>query len=403
MAITARSAGKINHVPAGAGAIVAELAATGPMSRQDILSSSGLARATVLQRLNKLFSAGLIEEADRRVSGRGRPTQLIDLNRQCALTLVADLGEHHFRLAITDLQPQILIEQVVQFDIFAAPYVTLESMASTWLGMLEEIGRDKREVLGICIGLPAPVDFEAGRPAGPSIIKAWEDVPVRDWMSQHLGIPTYVENDVNLLTLAETRGAGRDAGHFFYVKAGTGIGSGIVAQGVVYRGYKGVAGDIGHIQFMSDDAPLCRCGKRGCVEARAGGWAIARDLRALGIAAQDASDVLALFRSGEPQAIRLVRQAGLVLGEVIADAVSFLNPEVIAIGGTLAGAGEDLLAGIRDVVYSRVLPIATMGLKIVAVDHSPHTALTGAAILVSEMELGPLRAEATVQRLTRTG
>jgi len=226
---------------------------------------------------------------------------------------------------------------------------------------------------------------------------------VRDWMAEHLGIPAYVENDVNLLTLAETRRSGRDAGHFFYVKAGTGIGSGIVSQGVLYRGYNGVAGDIGHIQFMSEDAPVCRCGKRGCVEARAGGWAIARDLRVLGIMAQDAGDVLRLHRKGEPEAIRLVREAGLVLGEVVADAVSFLNPEVIAIGGTLAGTGDDLLAGVREVVYSRVLPIATRGLKIVAVDHSPHAALIGAAILVSEMELGPTKAEATVQRLTRVG
>lgn len=401
MSFNGRSGGIINHVPAGPGAIVAELAAKGPMSRQEILSSSGLARATVVQRLTKLFTGGLILETERVVSGRGRPTHLIDINKQFAVTFAADLGEHHFRLAITDLHPRILIEQVVPFDIAADPYATLETMSSLWLEMLGQIGRKEHEVLGACIGLPAPVDFDAGRPAGPSIIRAWEEAPVRDWMTELLGLPAYVENDVNLLTLAETRGSGKNAGHFFYVKAGTGIGSGIVSQGVLYRGYNGVAGDIGHIQFTSHDAPLCRCGKRGCVEARAAGWAIARDLREVGLAAQDANDVLRLLRSGNPDALRLVRKAGLVLGEVIADAVSFLNPEVIAIGGTLAGAGEELLSGIREVVNSRVLPIATRGLEIVAVEHSPHAALIGAAILVTEMELGPGRAEATVERLMR--
>ncbi len=101
-----------------------------------------------------------------------------------------------------------------------------------------------------------------------------------------------------------------------------------------------------------------------------------------------------------PQAVALVKEAGVVLGEVIADAISILNPDRIAIGGTLSAAGDLLLDGLREAVMRRALPIATDDLSIVAVEHSPQLGLIGAAILVRELELSPARADATVRRLS---
>jgi predicted NBD/HSP70 family sugar kinase len=387
------------RVPAGSGAIVAEIAGRGALSRQTILQSSGLARATVVDRLDKLFRAGILIESSRVVTGPGRPTTLLDLSNDCAIILAADVGETFIRLAVADVKPQLLVEEVIEHHRDWDPRSTLEVIALGFEALILRIGCTKREILGVCIGLPAPVDFAAGTAAGPSVIPQWEGLPVRDWLTDRLGVPAYVENDVNLLTLAEKQRTGRDSDHFFFVKVGTGIGSGIMSGGILYRGHKGVAGDIGHIQLGAPALHRCRCGKIGCVESRASGWAIARDLRTAGLDAQNAVDVLRLIRSADPSAIQGIVNAGEVLGEVIADAVSILNPDTIAIGGTLAGAGEYLLSGLRAAVFKRTLPIANAELNIVQVDHQPQLGLIGAALLVRGMEFAPTRVEATIQRL----
>jgi predicted NBD/HSP70 family sugar kinase len=193
-----------------------------------------------------------------------------------------------------------------------------------------------------------------------------------------------------------------DVGQFLFIKAGTGIGSGIITDGRIYRGAQGAAGDIGHIQFASANPPLCRCGKLGCVEARAAGWALARDLRAQGFKAQNARDVIDLVRINQPEAIERVRAAGRVLGEVAADIVSVLNPAVIVIGGTLAEAGEHLLSGVRELVYQRSLPLATRKLQIAPARSDPGVGLLlGAAQLVIESQMAPAAIEQTIARHQR--
>jgi predicted NBD/HSP70 family sugar kinase len=154
-----------------------------------------------------------------------------------------------------------------------------------------------------------------------------------------------------------------------------------VSGGKIFRGAQGAAGDIGHIQFESANAPLCRCGKLGCVEARAAGWAIARDLTKKGLQADNARDVVDLVTRQNPEALMLLRNAGRVIGEVASDVVSILNPSLIVVGGTLAKGGEFLLSGIRELVYQRCLPLATRELQIVLAYPHKDSALFGAAYL----------------------
>lgn len=158
-------------------------------------------------------------------------------------------------------------------------------------------------------------------------------------------------------------------------------------RGRLYRGAQGAAGDIGHIQFAREPAPFCRCGKIGCVEARAAGWAIARELRREGVEAHTARDVTRLVELGQPLAIHLVRESGRILGEVMTSLVSILNPQMIVIGGTLAIANDHLLAGIRELVYKRSLPLATRELELVISPPDPDAGIIGAAILVVEEQM----------------
>ena len=217
----------------------------------------------------------------------------------------------------------------------------------------------------------------------------WDEFDICGWLSARLDVAAVADNDVNLLATCEHRLHWPDVDHLFFVKVGTGIGSGIIAGGSIYRGASGAAGDIGHIQLGSGDGPLCRCGKLGCVEARAAGWAIGRDLRAIGIDARSARDVVRLVAENRPEAIKLVRESGRVVGEAISDAVSVLNPNVIVVGGTMAANKDHLLSGIRELVYQRCLPLATRELQITLARIDERGGLLGAAQLVIDERMKP--------------
>lgn len=392
-------------LPPGSGAVLSLIASGSARSRSSLAEASGLSRSTIAERLAALFSAGFVEESAEALPSGGRPARVLRLNKNFGIVLVANVGEDHVRLAVTDLEPDIIAESVGALDVRSGPETILAWIAKEFGALLEKVGRSKPQVLGICLGLPAPVDYDAARILGPSVMLGWDDFDIRGWMSAHFAAPVLVENDVNLMTLSEFRRFWPDVGQFLFIKAGTGIGSGIITDGRIYRGAQGAAGDIGHIQFSSVDPPLCRCGKLGCVEARAAGWALARDLRTYGFKAQNARDVIDLVRINQPEAIQLVRAAGRVLGEVTADVVSVLNPAVIVIGGTLSEAEEHLLSGVRELVYQRSLPLATRKLQIAAARSDPGVGLLlGAAHLVIESQLAPAAVERTIarhQRLSR--
>ena len=181
----------------------------------------------------------------------------------------------------------------------------------------------------------------------------WNHYPVSERLSQHFGVPALVDNDVNIMAVGEHWVNWRDEAFLLFVKIGTGIGSGIVAGGHVHRGADGAAGDIGHIHVRDHDDVVCRCGNVGCLEAVAGGRALANRLHELGLPTSSSRDVVQQVLAGQHDAVRLVRQAGLEIGGVLAACVNILNPAVIVIGGDIAAAGEPLLAGIREVVYRR--------------------------------------------------
>ena len=136
----------------------------------------------------------------------------------------------------------------------------------------------------------------------------------------------------------------------------------------VLRGAAGAAGDIGHTEADNvtgrDDRPICRCGKVGCVEAYAGGWALVRDAADRGLDVKDVQSFLRHLSQGDPIARALTAESGRVIGGAIATAVSLLNPEQVVIGGALGLTGDHLVAGVRERVYARSPPLATRSLRI---------------------------------------
>jgi predicted NBD/HSP70 family sugar kinase len=383
-----------------AGRILSHIASGEARSRLELVEIAGLSRSTVAERLAFLLRGGFVEERIEVQSGRGRPTRQLDVKKDFAVVLAADIGETHAHLAVTDLSPGILAETGDSLDISKGPEAVLNWMVDEFERLLASLGRTSDDVLGVGLGLPAQIDFLAGRVVAPSLMTGWEDFDIRGCLRSRLDAPVVVENEVNLMAISEHHRFWRHVSHLFFVKAGTGVGSGIIADGRIYRGARGAAGEIAHIQIDSVDGPLCRCGKLGCLESRASGWALARDLRKLGIPAESARDIVALVKANRPEAIQCVREAGRILGKVIADVGCVLNPSAIIVGGALSRADDHLMVGLCELLYQRSLPLAARGLIVETARAEPETCvLLGAARVVVETQLRAEHADQTIRRL----
>jgi predicted NBD/HSP70 family sugar kinase len=363
----------------------------GESSRAEISRATGLARSTVSQRVSALLELGLvIEEGDVPSTG-GRPATRLRLNRAGGVVLAADLGAHHDRLAVADLAGEILSERTALRPIAEGPAVMLAWVRDNFLAQLDELGVGVAKVIGIGIGVPGPVEFAAGRAVEPPIMPGWHGVSIPAHFADALpGVEVMVDNDVNIMAVGEYRTFWRRAiADMIYVKVATGIGAGIISSGKLQRGAQGAAGDIGHIRASEHTDMICACGNAGCIEAVASGSALARRLRALGNDTSTAMDVVALVQNGNADAVRLVREAGRLLGEVLAHAVNLLNPSVLVIGGDLAKAEQQFFAGIREAIYRRSSVLATGQLDIVRTRLGDRSGVIGAAALVLDQRLSP--------------
>lgn len=382
--------------PTGVGEMFQLLRDGQPRTRSDLATLTGQARSTVAARVDALLGSGLVSPAGEATSTGGRPPATFAFNPAARVVLAVDLGATHARLAVTDLAGTVLAEHGEPIAIADGPAPVLDRVAEIGLPLLRTAGRDAGDLVSVGVGLPGPVEHSTGRPTNPPIMPGWDDADVPGHLTRRLGVPVLVDNDVNLMALGEHASAWRSVDHLLFVKVATGIGAGIISDGAIRRGAQGAAGDLGHIAVPGGLDLPCRCGNTGCLEAVAAGPAIAAALREHGLAARDSGDVVALVRAGDLAAGREVREAGRHIGEVLAACVSMLNPSMIVVGGIVAEAGEHLLAGIREVVYRRSLPLATQHLRIVTTRTGARAGVLGAASMAAEHVLSPTAIDALV-------
>ncbi|NYE96233.1 glucokinase [Psychromicrobium silvestre] len=365
-------------------------------TRAELAEMTGLARSTVAARLDALTALGLIGPAGEALSSGGRPPSRVAFKPASAVILAADIGATHMLVGLTDLSGRLIDERRAGTDIAGGPEVVLDQMVELATQLLAASGRSSGELAGIGIGLPGPVEHSSGKPTNPPIMPGWDRFDVPGYIQGSFDTQVLVDNDVNIMALGERAAFWSEAQDLLFVKVATGIGSGVVCGGLLQRGADGTAGDLGHIRVPRGSGVFCRCGNEGCLEAIASGPAIARALSKAGLPAVDGEEVLSLVRAGNVQAIQAIRQAGRDVGDVLATCVSMLNPAVIVIGGSLAAAGEHLIAGVREVVYSRSLPLATSRLQIVQSRAAGEAGVLGASRMVSDHVLSAARIDAAL-------
>ncbi len=373
--------------PVGVGAILALLRDGTPRTRPELVEVTGLARSTVTQRLDALLASGLVRAVGEGASTGGRPPVRFAFDPRARLVLAADLDVTSARLAVTDMAGEVLALVEEDCDITAGPEVVLDRVCALGEQLLAEVRGPRPSLLGIGIGLPGPVEHATGRPVSPPIMPGWDGYDVAARLQERLGCPAVVDNDVNVMALGEQRTVWPDVDDLVFVKVSTGIGSGIICDGALRRGARGAAGDLGHVQVARAEGIACRCGNTGCLEAVASGGAMVTRLRAAGVDVRTGADVAELARTGSPEVVATVRESGRLIGQILADVVSLLNPSVIVIGGALAGDG--LLAGVREVIYRRTLPLAALDLRVEVSQTGDRAGVLGAAVMVVEQVLSP--------------
>ncbi|MFT4215150.1 MAG: ROK family protein [Microbacterium sp.] len=365
------------------------------VTRPEIGRITGLGRGVVTQRIDQAIQMGFLADGDYGPSSGGRAPRTLRFRTDQGAILVCALGALHIHVGIAPLDGDVVDQVHRVWDISRGPAETLDTVMEMIDELLER--HSDSPVWTVTVGVPGPVDFENGRPVAPPIMPGWNGFDVRRRFEQRFGAPVWVDNDVNLLAFGERARRADDRVDLIYVKVGSGVGAGLLSQGRVHRGANGAAGDIGHVRVSGSDAP-CRCGKTGCLEAVAGGWALVRDAEAAiaegatGSLAQAIADgaqltpeqVARSASDGDALAISLVQRSARVVGESIAALVNMFNPGIIVVGGAMASAGELYLAEVRQRVYELSLPLATRDLLIVSSVNDAREPLRGGAELARE-------------------
>lgn len=361
------------------------LQAHGPRTRADLVALTGLSRPTVSAALSDLAAAGLIAEEPVTAAARagGRPALVIRLTRAAGLAVGVDIGRRHVRVAVADLGHEVLTDREVRLAEEADdhPYEVLALAVRLVDEVLAEVGTDRGEVVGVGLGVPAPIT-RSGRIGSPALLPGWAALVPSEHLAATLELPVRADNDANLGALGEyVWGAGRGCADLVYVKLATGIGAGIVLDGRLYRGAAGTAGELGHVT-LDARGPVCRCGNRGCVELTVGGRALLEHARATRPRIRDLIELVGLAADGDPGCRRLLIDAGIQLGIAMGSLVNLVNPDRIVLGGELGVATELLLEPLRRGLADTAMPAAASVVQVVPAQLGERASALGGVALV---------------------
>ena len=326
----------------------------GSITQVELAQATGLSPATVSTIVKQLLETGAVET--RHTIRSGRRAQLVTLAHRSGMLIALHVGERSVRVAIADSGFEFLEQRELPLPADHRHDTTLDRAAVMVAELVDGLGSALPEVLGIGIGIPAPIDPASGAVSVAGILRGWEGVPIGEVLGRRLGVPIAVDNDANLGALGEQRfGAARGADDVLYVRASYGVGAGVIMAGRLHHGHLGIAGEIGHA-LVDAQGPICRCGSRGCLNTVCGAQALVDSLRH-SRGTMTLTDVLTLASDGDPGCQQVVIDAGAAIGTVAANASVSMGPALVLVGGELARAGDLVIEPIRD-AFRRRIPLA---------------------------------------------
>jgi N-acetylglucosamine repressor len=364
------------------------IATRGPISRAEIAKIAHLPPPTVTAIVSDFIDADLVREVAVDSSSIGRPPVLLALNEQAAFAVGVKLRQDGLTIAVTDLAGGLLYHADAALH-ERLPEVALRQVADEVHQAIQQAITDHSRVLGLGIGMPGLIDYSRGTCRYSSLL-GWRDVDVRGCLEELVGMPVYVDNDVNMLAAAEVaHGLGRGVSEFLVVTIGRGIGLGIVVRGEIYRGAFGGAGEFGHIKI--DSTWRCQCGASGCLETLTSDIGICAQIAQLqGVPAISMDDALAL--AANDAAVRSIFQrAGEVLGRSIGNLLNLFNPQLVIITGEGTRAGSMYLEPMCHAIQSAAFDVLAQDTRVEIQSWGDEAWAQGAAsIVVHEMLKPPI-------------
>ena len=363
-------------------ATLAMIGTQGPIARVEIARRLSLSATTVTDVTRDLIADGLVRVVDQAASSGGRPPLLLGLVADAAHAIGVKIGPDRIAIVRVNLEGEILTRCHEAFDALAPD--AIDALARRL--RIEIDDGDGTRSLGIGLGVPGTVDAQLGSVEAP--ILGWQHVALGQTLRERLGLPILIDNDVNTLAVAERLyGRGRVVDHFLTISIGRGVGLGIVVGGDVYRGFRGGAGEFGHLPVV-EAGPLCECGMHGCLESLVADPALVRQgiedgLLAAGSSVRDGIERLcALADEGNPLARAIYGRAGAILGRAVAGLVNVLSPQVVIMSGEGVQAWEHIAEAFSSALRGATFP----SLRDVVVEVDPWdddaTWARGAAALV---------------------
>lgn len=371
------------HILSTGSGVVLDLIRSGEATtRTDLIDQLGWSRITLARRLDELLAASIIVIAGQRDSRGGRPAENFAINKDAGVLLGVDIGGSHTRVGITDLVSTVLIEDEADIGLWDGPDEVFTWARQVFDHLLRRLGKSWSDVRGIGVGVPGPVDAATGRLASPQVDAQWQDVLVKDYFPAEFSAIFAVDRDVNIMAVGESRLGWPEYRDLTVLKVGLGIGCGLVLDGRVYHGARGGAGDFSHTDRGGSEP--CRCGRTGCLEAIASGYAIRDALNERGYRIRTSADIVELARTGNTDAVGLLESAGERIGTALVDVVGLLNPAAVVIGGNLAEAGEPFLASIRHALHTRARDFSGAGLVIAPSRLGHKAGVLGASLIAQD-------------------
>lgn len=346
------------------------------ISRVELARQLNLTRAAVTSIINDLQDLGIVDEVEGSHPA-GRKPIVLEINPDQGFVVGIDLGSTHVTLLLANLAAHVIKEVEKPVNVEDGPRIVLDQVNEYLSELLTGTELKLNDLKAICLGVPGPVVLNEGMVSEPPIMPGWDKFPIENYIKSLWDIPIIIGNDAELGAVGEwAYGAGRGEKNLAYIKVGKGIGAGLLLDGQVYHGATGSAGEIGHIT-IDENGPLCSCGNRGCLEAMAGGNAVAN--RAIEMVRKGqrtelstihppdkikSSDVISAACSGDLVSQQILTEAGAHLGTAIAGLVNLFNPSMVIIGGGVSQIGDLLLEPIRRTVQKRSLKMASRRLRI---------------------------------------
>jgi glucokinase-like ROK family protein len=369
-----------------------------PISRAETAKTTGLNKSTVSAMVDELLLEGLILETGTGESQGGRKPINLSINKEFGSVIGVDLGVNYILSILTNFAGKIIWEKRIDLkNTIDSPDKIIHDLLNLIQETIEHAPATKQGVIGIGIGVPGIVNYDRGYVlSAPNLF--WKNVKLKEMVEERFSIPTLIDNEANAGAIGEKWfGAAKKGSEFIYISAGTGVGAGIIINNELYRGSRGLAGEIGHMT-IDVRGIKCTCDNVGCWEEYASEKSLIRYLKDnawrypdSSLLSQESSQYLDGLNisqlvdaamDGDKLAISGLKTIGYYLGVGVANLINVFNPECVVVGNVLSLSGDILMNELREEVARRCFSYKYYNIKILTSELNMHACALGAVALV---------------------